>query len=355
MTSPTLRRILLAGTALIVAVPAFAQDAPTPEQPPTAQSATPAPAPPPSSGEEADEEEIVVVGQRPRGSVIGDISPENTLTGRDVRATGATSITELLEALAPQLGSARGRGGERPILLLNGQRISSFRELRDIPTEAIQRVEILPEEVALKYGYRADQRVVNFILRERFRSTAVQLRAGTATEGGQASGLADVTRLMLDRNGRTTINLHAEGNSALTESERAIFLQPIAGRPDLDPRDARTLVGSKRDLRATVTHNRKILDDVSGTFSGEVEHSQGKSLLGFPLPSDGSPPIGVIDPRVRDTSADSAHAGLALNWDKEKWRWSATGNADLSRNVTSSDPNEPPASRDRSRSNRASG
>ncbi|MEO7365791.1 MAG: TonB-dependent receptor, partial [Sphingomicrobium sp.] len=356
MTSPTLRRMLLAGTAFVLAVPAFAQDAPPTGQPPeAAQSTAAAPAPPAAAGEEGDEEEIVVVGQRPRGSVVGDIPPENTLTGRDVRATGATSITELLDALAPQLGSARGRGGERPILLLNGQRISSFRELRDIPTEAIQRVEILPEEVALKYGYRADQRVVNLILRERFRSTAVQLRAGSATEGGQASGLADVTRLMLGREGRTTINLHAEGNSALSESERDILLQPIVGRPDLDSRDARTLVGSKRDLRATVTHNRKILGNVSATLNGEIEHSEGKSLLGFPLPSDGSPPIGLIDPRDRATSADSAHAGLALNWDKGKWRWSATGNADLSRNVTSSDPNELLATRDRSRSNRASG
>ena len=58
------------------------------------------------------------------------------------------------------------------MLLLNGQRISSFRELRDVPTEAIERVEILPEEVALKYGYHADQKVVNIVLRQRFRSTA---------------------------------------------------------------------------------------------------------------------------------------------------------------------------------------
>ena len=54
--------------------------------------------------------------------------------------------------------------------MLNGQRISGFRELRDIPTEAIERPN-LSEEVALKYGYRADQSVVNFVLRERFRST----------------------------------------------------------------------------------------------------------------------------------------------------------------------------------------
>ena len=79
----------------------------------------------------------------------------------------------MLEALAPQIGSAQGRGGGAPDPALNGQRISGFRELRDIPTEAISRVEILPEEVALKYGYRADQKVVNIVLRQRFRSTAV--------------------------------------------------------------------------------------------------------------------------------------------------------------------------------------
>ena len=48
--------------------------------------------------DEAEGEEIVVQGQRPRGSVIGDIPPENQLDSRDIRATGATSISELLDA-----------------------------------------------------------------------------------------------------------------------------------------------------------------------------------------------------------------------------------------------------------------
>ena len=143
---------------------------------------------------------------------------------RDVRATGATNISELLDAIAPQIGSTQGRGGEQPVLLLNGQRISGFRELRDIPTEAISRVEILPEEVALKYGYRADQKVVNIVLRNRFRSTAVQVAGTTATEGGYVGGNGDVTRLMIDKAGRTTFNLHAEGNGMLTEDERNILL-----------------------------------------------------------------------------------------------------------------------------------
>ena len=344
---------LLAGASFALPLPAHAQEAQT-SPPADAQPAATGQAPAATATDEyGDEGEIVVTGQRPRGSVIGDIPPENTLTSRDVRATGATDITELLDALAPQIGSARGRGGERPILLLNGQRISSFRELRDIPTEAIQRVEILPEEVALKYGYRADQRVVNFVLRERFRSTAVRAQGTTATEGGYHGGLGDVTRLMIDRTGRTTINAHAEGNGALTESERDIALQPVPGT-DLDPRDARTLIGAQRLVRGTVTHNRQVLGNVSATVNGELQHSEGKSLLGLPVLSDGTV-VSEIDARIRNTSSDTAHGGLALNWDKGKWRWSVTGNADLARNVTLSDPNEPDISRERTRSTSISG
>jgi outer membrane cobalamin receptor len=96
-------------------------------------------------GDEEDEDAIVVVGQRDTRGVVGDIPAENVLDSRDIRATGATSISELLEAVESQTGSARGRSGGRPVLLLNGQRISGFRELRDLPPEAVERMEILPE------------------------------------------------------------------------------------------------------------------------------------------------------------------------------------------------------------------
>ena len=188
--------------ALALSTPAFAQPQDAPAiQAPVTTTATQAPATDtavqqaPTTEEDIYGEEgdaIVVTGIR-RGSVVGDIPPENVLGSRDVRATGATDINELLEALSPQIGSARGRGGERPILLLNGQRVSSFREMRDIPTEAIERVEILPEEVALKYGYRADQRVVNIVLRERFRSTVARLEGTTSTEGGYLGGSGELT------------------------------------------------------------------------------------------------------------------------------------------------------------------
>src|SRR5688572_27270903 len=121
----TLRPLLLATTALIAAQPTFAQEVAAP-------AATAQPVPDDPYDEEAEEDTVVVTGQRPRGSVVGDIPAENVLGPRDIRATGATSIAELLEAVSPQTGSARGRSSGRPVLLLNGQRISGFRELRDL-------------------------------------------------------------------------------------------------------------------------------------------------------------------------------------------------------------------------------
>lgn len=342
----SLRATTAAAFVLALAVPAQAQEQVVPQvESPPATGQPQASEPEPVTNGEVDEygeegEAIVVTGVR-RGSVVGDIPPENILGTRDVRATGAQDITELLEALEPQVGSARGRGGERPVLLLNGKRISSFREMRDIPTEAIERVEILPEEVSLKYGYRADQRVVNIVLRERFSSTVARVEGSVATEGGYLGGEADATRLMISRDGRTTFNLRTEGNTALTEDERDIDQDSTP-----DDRSARTLIGSRKLLRGSTTVNRTVFTDVSATFNAEAEHNEGRSLIGLSNFS--------LDPLVRNSDNNSAHFGVALNGDKGKWRWSATGNGDIANSVTRTDRNNQ-TSRDRSESLTTSG
>ena len=328
------------------AAPAEAPVQATQPATPETRSAAPSAQPADDTG---DEEEIVITGAKPRGSVVGDIPPENTLDARDVRATGATSINELLDALAPQIGSARGRGGEQPVFLLNGQRISGFRELRDIPTEAIQRVEILPEEVALKYGYRADQKVVNFVLRNRFRSSTAQVGAGVATEGGYANGSTDFTRFLVQRNGRTTFNLHAAGNSMLTENERDILLdQPPAAGTSEQTLSARSLVGTNRDLRGSATFNRNILGDVSATLNTELEHQEGRSLIGLNET--------LLEPLARRVETDTAHLGTTLNGQtKSQWKWTLTGNADLANSVTHTDRDNATFPEDRARTTTASG
>jgi iron complex outermembrane receptor protein len=212
-------KLLLAGVAVgAIHAPLLAQDAAPPA--PQAAQAPPVAEVPPAADANADADadadadtqldedegqEIVVTGSKPRGSVIGDIPPDIQLNRRDIRAYGASSMAELLDALAPQTRSGRGRGGEQPVTLLNGRRISGFSEIRDIPPEAIERVDILPEEVALKYGYRADQRVVNIVLRRRFRASTAEGRAVLATAGGRASYTAEASTIRINQDQRANI------------------------------------------------------------------------------------------------------------------------------------------------------
>jgi len=359
MNSRFYKARLLLGAAILLPIdaPLLAQTTAAPATQPdaTAQPTATIPAPTTAAPEAPaddygdDESAIVITGAKAPGSVVGDIPPENTLDARDVRATGATSITELLDALAPQIGSSRGRGGEQPVLLLNGQRISGFREIRDIPTEAIQRVEILPEEVALKYGYRADQKVVNIVLRQRFRSTTAQLGTNMPTGGGYLAGNADLTRFLVQKNGRTTLNVHAEGNGMLTEAERDIILSedPPSGITEDQELAARSLIGTKRQLRGAATFNRQVLGNISATLNTEVEHDEGHSLIGLNET--------LIEPRDRNTTTNSAHAGVTLNGaTKSQWKWNITSNADWARDTTGTDRDNVAFPRDRARETRTS-
>ena len=359
MNSRFYKARLLLGAAILLPIdaPLLAQTTAAPATQPdaTAQPTATTPAPTTAAPEAPaddygdDESAIVITGAKAPGSVVGDIPPENTLDARDVRATGATSITELLDALAPQIGSSRGRGGEQPVLLLNGQRISGFREIRDIPTEAIQRVEILPEEVALKYGYRADQKVVNIVLRQRFRSTTAQLGTNMPTGGGYLAGNADLTRFLVQKNGRTTLNVHAEGNGMLTEAERDIILSedPPSGITEDQELAARSLIGTKRQLRGAATFNRQVLGNISATLNTEVEHDEGHSLIGLSET--------LIEPRDRNTTTNSAHAGVTLNGaTKSQWKWNITSNADWARDTTGTDRDNVAFPRDRARETRTS-
>ena len=359
MNSRFYKARLLLGAAILLPIdaPLLAQTTAAPATQPdaTAQPTATTPAPTTAAPEAPaddygdDESAIVITGAKAPGSVVGDIPPENALDARDVRATGATSITELLDALAPQIGSSRGRGGEQPVLLLNGQRISGFREIRDIPTEAIQRVEILPEEVALKYGYRADQKVVNIVLRQRFRSTTAQLGTNMPTGGGYLAGNADLTRFLVQKNGRTTLNVHAEGNGMLTEAERDIILSedPPSGITEDQELAARSLIGTKRQLRGAATFNRQVLGNISATLNTEVEHDEGHSLIGLNET--------LIEPRDRNTTTNSAHAGVTLNGaTKSQWKWNITSNADWARDTTGTDRDNVAFPRDRARETRTS-
>ena len=264
---------------------------------------------------------IVVTGQRLRGAVDGDIPPELQLDRRDIRATGAGSIAELLDAIAPQTRSGRGRGGgaDRPVVLLNGRRISGFGEIRDLPPEAIERVDVLPEAVSLRYGYRADQRVVNIVLRRHFRAITGEIEGGFATAGGRGSYEADVNYLKIDDAGRWSLDAEYSHSDPLFESERDI-LQTAPAPPGVNVGDSRTLLPETDQLQLAGTINRGLFGNVSATANARLDLSESRARLGF-FDAD-EPPL----TRLSDTR--TVHLGIALNGDVQPWRWSLTGNYD---------------------------
>ena len=338
------RKLALVGILGCVATTAaHAQEAappvpttPSPTQPAPKPSAKPAAAPQaaqkPVTPEDLDTEvEAVTItaNGKPYGAVLGDIPPEETFSAADVRSFGVSSMEDLLTELSPQTTS--GLGGD-PVTLLNGRRISGRGEIRDIPTEAIQRVEILPEEVALKYGYSADQKVVNIVLRQRFRAQTIDATVGGSAKGGQMTEQANWSQLRLNRQGRTNMSIKLQNADHLLESDRDLIsrtnsglydyvgnigpasgtnlnaLSGLAGTPVTvagvpsglgsgapslatflptankanvsDITDDRTLLPRNTQVSINSVTNRYILDNVSATLNLGLTGSQSDSLLG---------------------------------------------------------------------------
>ncbi|MEP7348651.1 MAG: TonB-dependent receptor [Sphingorhabdus sp.] len=167
--------------------------------------------------------DIVVIAARIKGAVETDLPPVQELGEADIAAVGASSITDLVAAVSPQTGSGRGRGGGQPIVLLNGQRISGFRELRDLPPEAVKQVQIFPEEVALQYGFRPDQRVINFILKDNFAAFSTEVEYAQPEDGGQSTKEFEATFTRIGSDTRLNIDIEYETGSSLTEDERDII------------------------------------------------------------------------------------------------------------------------------------
>ncbi|HEX8623621.1 MAG TPA: TonB-dependent receptor [Allosphingosinicella sp.] len=296
--------------------------------------------PPPPAGPDlptgAGGKDIVVTGQRPRGSVIGDIPPERTLNPLDIRAYGANDIGELIQTLGPQVSSDRGREDGDPVVLLNGKRVSSFAEIAKFPTEAIERMEIFPEELSLKYGYRADQKVVNVVTLERFSSRVGLLTYAVPTEGGRDTARIDANYLVI--RGDTRFNFDADyGRSgSLLESERTVRQAP--GGPDLGR--FRTLLPATERLALSGTVSGNVLGEVASTLNGRFESNESESLLG----------PGPTGPLIRDTDTRLIHLGTALSGMAGKWLWSFTGNYDRIRTDTFTDTNDVLGTRDEARS-----
>ena len=315
---------------LLAATPAYAQSAPQsePSEPSSNSAVDQAEAGADDQDERsASDADILVVATRFGGQIDAAQAPIATFDETEIQALGATSVGELIARVSPQTSSGRGRGeGGMPLILVNGQRVTNFRELRNYPPEAIKRVEILPEEVALRFGSPPNTRVVNLILKDNFSSRALEGSYSLPTAGGFNAWRGEATLLKIKKLNRFTVTGTTTDTSPLFENERDVVQAASSIPPvptDPDPAAFRTLIGDSRSFGLNSAWTKGFgKDGTKGalTISGEANRTDSRSFSGL----NTVPLTAPIDPLERRTRTTSVAAGTGYNRQIGKWLLNAT-------------------------------
>lgn len=174
-------------------------------------AALPAPA---AFAQEAELEQVVVTGSRIRVRDFEEISPVSSVSSDAIQAIGATTVDQVLNNLPqvvpgftatsnnPSDGTAtvdlRGLGPERTLVLINGRRLTPSTQtgrtdLNNVPTQLIQRVEVVTGGASAVYGSDALAGVVNFILKDDFEGLEIGYQHGVTGRGDGAQDDVNVT------------------------------------------------------------------------------------------------------------------------------------------------------------------
>ncbi|WP_454717813.1 hypothetical protein [Caulobacter segnis] len=282
-----------------------------------------------------------------RGDTEGLLEPELELDEEAIRTLGANTLGELMAKLAPVLANARGRSDEPPVILINGQRTTG--NMSDIPTEAILRVAPLREEEALAHGYRADQLVMNVILKKRFNATTVTNEGQWLAQGGRASSDQLLNLFKVQGEGRTLATARYHRDSPLFEDERGAVRTPVAGSAEALADQvlgggltaARTLMPRTEQAKLEVTHTRPLRGGTIATLGGDLQ--VGSSVRFRGLPGVALDPPGDLDvyryidaPEALKVRNDTRKIGVVagLSGRKTHWRWNLDGGVDRSESAS---------------------
>ncbi|WP_266159699.1 TonB-dependent receptor domain-containing protein [Dyella silvatica] len=163
-------------------------------------------------------ETVTVTGSRISNPNVISPTPVSVLTAADIKATGAVNIGDLMTTM-PQLSTTftmgnsgryigtagiaqqnlRNLGTERTLVLVNGRRFvgssagDTAVDVNLIPTDWVERVEIITGGASAVYGADAVTGVVNFILKKNYQGANLQAQYGSSEHGGFGNKLLSLT------------------------------------------------------------------------------------------------------------------------------------------------------------------
>ncbi|WP_238475353.1 TonB-dependent receptor domain-containing protein [Sphingomonas cavernae] len=244
-----------------------------------------------AEAESAADDAIVVTGSRIRRPDLEEAVPVTTVSGEEFFQTGQTSIGDVLNEL-PQLRSTisqsnstrnlgtaglnlldlRGLGTQRTLVLQNGRRHvsadilnnASSVDTNQIPTDLIERVDIVTGGSSAVYGSDAIAGVVNFVLKRDFEGVQLRGQGGISKYGDAgASFLSAVAGTnFADGRGNIAVNFEYSHNDDWYAPGRP-NLRNVDGFVVVDTDPARAVNGSDgnpdrifvRDIRNAVYSN----------------------------------------------------------------------------------------------------
>ena len=218
------RELLMASCAglALSSSPGIAQDNPPPATQEPAASGSPEAGPQTAADASAAEQpaaDIVVTGSRIASANLESISPVQTVTAQAIQQTGAVNLQDVLQqnptfstptlsrtnsnfaTFGGGIASAdlRNLGTNRTLVLVNSRRFvsglanSQLVDLNSIPTQFIERVDILTGGESSLYGSDAVAGVVNIIYKDHFEGLELGAQAGLSQRGDDTSKQVNLT------------------------------------------------------------------------------------------------------------------------------------------------------------------
>ncbi len=250
-------------------------------------------------------EVVISTGSRSSQRTITDSPlPIDVLSARELVATGQNSFDKALQYRVPSFNSVntpvndattlldpyeiRNMGPSRTLVLINGKRknLSSLLyvqfspgrgetgvDLSAIPTDAIQRVEILRDGASAQYGSDAIAGVMNVILKDRFEYSTLNLTAGVTGKGdGENYGVSYNSGANFGDRGFVNYTLN------FTQQNNAVR----SGKVDV-PTEIATFGGSpaQNALITNYLHDYPTAGNINGT--GEVSAARFEINTGIPV------------------------------------------------------------------------
>lgn len=262
------------------------------------------------------------------------------ISSREVQATGYTQTTQVIRALVPSFNSPessitdgtdhvrpatlRGLGPDQTLVLINGKRRHSSSilhvngsvgrgstgvDLNAIPSNMIERIEVLRDGAAAQYGSDAIAGVINIVLKETtgfdgsfsYGQNVSQEERGYAPnqalpDGGSTASFQDSPyypgQENVLRNDGKTVNLHLGYGFELPKNGRLYVAGQYrdrgrTNRSGIDPRQNYPEVDGQPDPRELTfdrnnhRYGSSDLLDVSGFFNGHMEVAQDIELYAF--------------------------------------------------------------------------